>query len=276
MDAKDKDSAPVARLEDAIDWKPREPNRFVGAISPDWAQGRGAYGGVVGAGVARAISQGVPEDRVLRSITMAFAGPVEPETDFECSTRLLRAGRNASFVHASLEQEGTQRVVATGAFGVPRESSVSIDGPARPEAPPPEEGMLMPYFEGLTPRFTKQLEIRLTHGAFPFTGELKTEMGGWCRFRDTSAKGDPPGLLAMIDAWPSPVLSGVSMPAPASTIRWAVDFVATDAGEPLDQWWYYSVDAVFAVDGYVSAEASLWSPSGRYVARSSQLVGVFG
>jgi acyl-CoA thioesterase len=68
----------------------------------------------------------------------------------------------------------------------------------------------------------------------------------------------------------------MKVPAPASSISWSVDLFAEPLDARLDEWWYFDARTVFVADGYTSFEASLWAPDGQYVARSCQLVGVFG
>jgi acyl-CoA thioesterase len=66
------------------------------------------------------------------------------------------------------------------------------------------------------------------------------------------------------------------VPASASSITWNVDLFALRPDASIDQWWYFDAHTSFAVDGYTSFDASIWAPDGQYVARSRQLVGVFG
>ena len=63
------------------------------SIPKEWAQGRTAYGGLTGALVYSAIRQKVGNDRVLRSFTCNFVGPVVTETDFDIAVEVLREGK---------------------------------------------------------------------------------------------------------------------------------------------------------------------------------------
>ena len=262
-------------LSDAISWRHEGDGRFVANVDPVWGQGRAVYGGIVGAGMARAMAAAVSSDASLRSFSATFAGPVQAG-EIPCATELVREGRTASFMTAEIAQDGARRATASAVFGAARESSAHTPGPALPDLPPPEACESMPYLDGLMPSFTQRVEYRYTHGAFPFMGGDGSRIGGWFRFRHDPEPGDGPGMLALIDTWPAPALSGMKTPAPASSITWSVDLFTHRLDARLDQWWYFDARTLFAVDGYTNFEASLWAPDGQYVARSSQLVGVFG
>lgn len=267
---------PKQSFSDATSWRPLGDGRFAGAVDPVWGQGRAVYGGIVGAGMARAMEAAVADDKTLRSFAVTFAGPVEAG-EVECVTRLLREGRTATFVNAEITQGGTKRAAANAMFGLSRESSARVPGPRRPDLPPPEACKEMPYIDGVMPSFTQRVEFRYTHGGFPFMGDTGSScIGGWCRFRHDAGRAAAPGILALIDTWPAPILSTMNIPAPASSITWSVDLFGQRIDASLDDWWYFDARTVFAAEGYTSFEASLWAPDGQYVARSCQLVGVFG
>lgn len=273
--AKAKELDPRQTIIDATSWTPQGEHRFVGQVDPIWGQGRAVYGGIVGAGLARAMASSVPSEKTLRSLSITFAGPVQSGA-LECFTDVIRDGRSATFVSGRIVQEGSARATATGTFGVSRDSAVYVPGVERPDAPAPETLTAMPYFDGLMPSFTQRLEFRYTHGQYPFSGVGGTSIGGWCRFRDANEGGDASGMLALIDSWPAPALQNMKIPAPASSITWSVDIFTERPDARLDEWWYFDARTSFVADGYTSFEASLWAPDGQYVARSCQLVGVFG
>jgi acyl-CoA thioesterase len=274
-------TAEVTRVHDpqtfseATSWEAAGNGRFHGQLDPVWGQGRAIYGGIVGAGMVRAMGAQVPVDKTLRSFFATFAGPVEAGR-VDCSVESIREGRSASFVSAEIVQAGTKRAVANATFGLSRESSLHVSGPARPDLPAPDACPEMPYLEGLTPSFTQRLEFRYAQGQFPMSGSDDSRIAGWCRFRHDDDPADAYGVLALLDAWPAPALQMLRRPAPASSITWSVDLLAERPDARLDQWWCFDSRTVFVSEGYTSFEASLWAPDGRYVARSCQLVGVFG
>ena len=102
---------PKQSFSDATSWRLLGDGRFAGAVDPVWGQGCAVYGGIVAAGMARAMEAAVADDKTLRSFTVTFAGPVEAG-EVECVTGLLREGRTATFVSAEITQGGTKRAAA--------------------------------------------------------------------------------------------------------------------------------------------------------------------
>ena len=265
----------VQSFEQATSWRRVGDDRFRGEVDPVWGQGRAVYGGIVGASMARAMNALVSEDKQLRSFSVTFAGPVEAGP-VECSTELVREGRTATFVSSEITQGGTKRAIANATFGLARDSSLRLSGPPRPELPSIESAKVMPYIDGVMPSFTQRLEFRYAHGGFPFAASDASRIQGWVRFRDDSDPAVAPALLALIDAWPAPALQMMKGFAPASSITWSVDVASPRPDARIDQWWCFDLRTVFFADGYTSFDASMWAPDGQYVARSRQLVGVFG
>ena len=168
---------PRQTLVDATSWTREGENHFVGDVDPVWGQGRAVYGGVVGAGIARAMGATVPGDRSLRSLAISFVGPVE-SGPLECATEVVREGRSVTFTTAKLVQGGTVRATATATFAGARKSSVHLAGPPRPDVAPPDSLRPMPYVEGIFPSFTQRLEFRYTHGEYPFSGVEGSDPSG--------------------------------------------------------------------------------------------------
>ena len=262
-------------FQDATSWERVGEQLFRGDVDPVWGQGRAVYGGIVGAGMARAMSQLVAPEKQLRSFSVTFAGPVEAGP-IECAAKLIREGRSATFASGEIAQGGTKRALATATFGLARDSALHVPGPPPPELPSIESGNTMPYIDGLMPSFTQRLEFRYARGGFPFTASDQSRIQGRVRFRRDADPADAPGLLALIDAWPAPALQMMKSFAPASSITWSVDLFGPRPDARIDQWWTFDLRTVFVADGYTSFEASMWAPDGQYVARSCQLVGVFG
>jgi len=48
-------------------------------VPEDWMQGRAGYGGLIGALALKAMRALVPEERKVRSLQIAFVGPLRPE-----------------------------------------------------------------------------------------------------------------------------------------------------------------------------------------------------
>jgi acyl-CoA thioesterase len=240
----------------------------------DWAQGRSTFGGLVAAVALRAMRAVVSPDHRPQSIQATFVGPLASGAA-DIATNLLRSGRTTTSVEARLSQDGELRAVVQAVFGQQRSSGVVVAGPAAPAVPPPDGVVEFPYLEGVTPTFTQHFGYRWTIGQAPFTQARDGEIGGWCRFREDQGLGDAEVVLALLDAWPAPVLSLLKQPAPASSVTWTVGLLDQAFTQPSDGWWLFHGRTIAAAAGYAQTSAILWAPDRRAVATSHQLVAVF-
>ena len=107
-------------LENEPDRDGRPTARFACVFDPSWYQGRGAYGGVVTAQLARAFQTLVPA-RDARVITVHFCAPATGEGTIEAT--LEREGANVSHLTARLTHRRRGKVVtlatASAVFGRP-------------------------------------------------------------------------------------------------------------------------------------------------------------
>lgn len=252
------------------------PGRRIGSVDPTWAQGRATYGGLVAAIGLAPMLELVPAERPIRSAAITFMGPLAPG-EATCVTNLLREGRATTFVESTVLQKESPVCRVIGTFGEARSSAIAIAPPSPPRMPAPVDATELPYVDGLTPSFTRYFRLLWALGAFPFAGDSSAHIGGYCAFRESSRAADACDVLGLLDAWPAPVLSMLSQPAPASSVTWTVDFVAPSYGDAsVSEAWPYEARAVAAGEGYAQTEAWLFSPLGQPIARSTQLVAVFG
>jgi acyl-CoA thioesterase len=241
----------------------------IGAITPEWAQGRAAFGGLLVGLALRAIAPRMAPDRRLRSVLVDFVSPAEVGP-IRVETRVLRNGRALTHVEARLVQGGDVRVVVLAAYGASRATAVHWEAPPAPSAAPPDSLPAFPYIEGVTPRFTQQFHYRWTSSALPFTGSDDPTIGGWVRLA-APVPVDEAVVAALLDAWPAPVLPLMKGPAPASTATWMIDLVAPIDAPP-DAWWRFEGTTSSAGEGHASVDGRLWGPDGRLIALSRQLV----
>ncbi|MFV8752374.1 acyl-CoA thioesterase [Nannocystaceae bacterium ST9] len=243
-------------------------------VPADWGQGRSTFGGLVVALALERMRLQVEPDRRPRSLLIAFIGPVAPGP-IEIRVEVLREGRSASQLEARVIQAGQTCCSVTAAFAGDRESVLAVEGRAAPDFRGPEGVPALPYIEGLTPAFTQHVELRWALGAGPYARTSDKQQGGWCRFRE-SGPADESHVLALVDAWPAPILQQLRTPAMASSMSWMIEFPARDEAATCDGWWAFHADTDRAAGGWVHAHAALWSPSGKLVALSRQTVAVFG
>lgn len=250
-------------------------------VPAGWGQGRSTFGGLLAALGLEAMAVRLQAElaergegrRRIRSMQVVFVGPVAVG-EVELGVELLRHGRSATTLRAELEQDGRTRCLITGCFAADRESSVELAGAPRPALAGPEGLVGLPYVEGLTPKFTRHLELRWAEGGPPASRLDDASAAGWIRFRTPQRPG-PSAVIALVDAWPAPTLQMLDRFALASSLSWSLDFVAEDSQAKPEDWWAFAVDSDRASGGWVHTSARLWSPAGALVATSRQTVAMF-
>ena len=244
-------------------------------ITPDWMQGRAAFGGLTGAIVHQAMSQKLVDERPVRSLSVSFVGPAAADTPLTVGAEVLRQGKAVTQVESRLHQSGNTVVAALASFGASRESMVTCAPEPAPEAKDPESSKPMPQVEGVTPEFLRHFDLRFCIGGFPFSGSSDRTMGGWMRFREPPARITESHLVALVDAWPPAILPQLSQPAPASTLNWTMELVDPLPSIAPDDWLLYRARVDQAQGGYGLAQAGIWTRTGELVGLSRQTVTVF-
>lgn len=248
-------------------------NQF--SVPDDWMQGRTAYGGLVAAMVLKSMRGHVVPERKVRSLFFSFVGPVNSDP-FRIQTELLRSGKSVTTVESKLIQNDKICCTALGSFGGDRESKIEIKPIERPELVDPSKALELPYIEGLTPAFTRHFDYRWAVGELPFSGKGGEEIGGWINFREETICLTEEWLIALADAWPTPVLSQLTEPAAASTLTWALGFVHLNRQTCSENdWWAYHCMIDSAERGYAHERSALWDPEGKLALMSHQTTTVF-
>ena len=244
-------------------------------VTEDWAQGRALFGGLAAAITMEPVMRQVAPERELRSVSIAFVGPVAPG-DVHVAPRALREGGSVSQFQAEALQDGQVKTSVLASFGKARPSGVAMPAEPVPAAPAPEEVEPVIYREGVNPAFTRHFEYRYCIGSLPFTGATTRDMGGWIRFRDEGSPMGPLQLLGLIDAWPPATLPLLTERAPSSSLTWFVELVQPLPAIGANDWLLYQATLDHARDGYGQTQARLWTRTGELVALSRQTVAVFG
>lgn len=255
----------------ASTWREQRPGVVEGVVPASWGQGRASFGGLVAALAVRPMLARVPAERWLRTLNVAFIAPLA-SAPAECSTEVLREGRALTSVESRITQAGSVIAIVTAAFTADRTSTALV---APPSAPVREPGQIVPYTEGLFPRFLQHFEQRWDSTAPLVAGKPDAHILGACRFRNDARDADVCDVLALLDAWPPALVTLIKSFSAGSTVSWTVDFPSREVAGRTNDWWSYEVRAVAASGGYGQTQAWLWDPSGRAVARSTQLVAVF-
>lgn len=250
-------------------------NSTVLTIPKSWTQGRTLFGGLSAALLYEAIKLRVRNDRVLRSLTTNFVGPLEPDITFEIQVQILREGKNVTQVTAQAIQHEQVAVFCQACFGTYRDSKVRVDNQTQHNMTLPKKAKFIPQIPNVTPKFLKHIDLALVEGGLPFTGKKTARTCGWMRFTDTPQQATDAHLIALIDAWPPTILQMLRWPAPASTMSWNLEFIHPHQPVAADDWFAYQADTRQAVDGYCHSEANIWDARGELVAISRQIIAVF-
>lgn len=248
-------------------------------VTPDWQQGRTAFGGLVAVQAVAAMRDVAGGDWPLRALQTNFIAPVNVG-EVQVAVQVLRAGRNVRQVQARVHQGEQVAAVLVGVFGASRETRLPVLEPRRPEvARGPQASPARPYVPGLVAAFTQHVDFRWAEGGWPFSGTDTWHSRIHLRLHD--GQGVDAELLAVMlaDAPPTPALSRFSTPAPASSVSWSLELQShalPDDDAAATGWWRADKDTHAGAGGYVSESTRLWAPDGRLAALGCQMVAVFG
>lgn len=248
-------------------------HRFHCAVDASWLQGRTAFGGLTAALLAKALNKDLESSRRLRALSVNFIGPTSPG-NHEIHTRSLRDGGSVSHRYGELICNGDIAVNASAAFGVDRASTVVESSNSKPEARPPEDCQDLPQIDGVTPAFTQHFDIRLAHGAWPFSGSDTADYAVWIRFKD-SAPIDIYRLIALGDVPPIPGLNRVKFPSMGSSLSWYLECPNDVTDQASDDWWYYDYRCQAAANAYYHNSGQLWAPNGKLALLGRQVAMIF-
>ncbi|HEX6242130.1 MAG TPA: thioesterase family protein [Polyangiales bacterium] len=230
-----------------------------GATIPDhWQQGRGAFGGLVLAVLARAIQSAETDPkRALRSLLGDLCGPVLPGPA-SVQVRLLRTGNNVSNYDAQLVQQGEVVARASAVLSTARKVDAAPRGPTPPE-PLDWQGVgVAPLTPPVAPVFTQHFEFRPT-GHWPFAGSSEAKASGYVRAKETPSQVDAAYIIALLDAWWPAQFAVEKLPRPVATVSFAAqlltDVSALDPRLPL----YHRAEVTALQDGFFVEMRQLWS-----------------
>lgn len=240
-------------------------------ISEHWAQGRATFGGLVAALGVRSMQSA----RTLRSVFVQFVGPIAPE-EVHVASQVLRAGKSASHCEATLRQGGAVLARILSVYGDARVSTVALPAPRPPSLGARDATPIAPFVEGLMPSFTRYFEFAWPTHRLPFAAAPEdATFGGWIRC-PSAVRADAALVLCLADAWPAPTLRALSGPTPASSVNWKIDFSERAFSFEPNAFLRFESRTYMHEHGYSTIEGDLWTEEGVHVARSSQLVAVFG
>ena len=242
-------------------------DRFAIEVPDGWQQGRGAFGGLVLAMMARAAETfaHAPE-RALRTLTAELCGPVLPGPA-EISVEALRVGSGMSTLAARLVQGNAVQAHAVAVLGRSRDPEPAASSLERPAMPPWRDTAEVSD-QALMPRFARHFEYRPT-GPAPLAGG-EARAAGWVRARRPGAARDAAYLIGLADAyWPA-LFGALRAPRPMATVTFTLDLIGTCDGLDPEAPLFHDSRTLVARDGYAPEMRTLWGEDGRLLAINHQ------
>ena len=239
-------------------------------LEPAWSIGANLNGGYTLATLLRLLREvaGHPDPV---SATAHFLRPVQAGRA-DLSATVVRAGRNLGVVRGTLSLDGTERLVATAAFGTldqPSGSGPSL-APRPPDLPDPDRCVdRAAVAQGVDVGLLERLDVRLDPG--PLEAGDAAVVQGWVRFTDEA----PPDVLALAvfcDAFPPAVLPIVDDLGWVPTIELTIHV----RHRPAPGWVCARFECDDVADGRMIESGTLWDRTGAVVARCRQVGLVLG
>jgi|MudIll2142460700_1097286.scaffolds.fasta_scaffold67461_2 acyl-CoA thioesterase len=247
--------------------------RFGTEVPDGWQQGRGAFGGLVVAVLARAMLQHEDDPgRGLRVLTVELCGPTLAGSA-EVRVEALRRGNRVTTSAARLVQGGEVAAHAVGVLARPRRNDQRWLGLTPPVPADWQRVAPAPPSRAFAPVFTQWFEFR-PDGPLPFSGAVRPEASGWIRLTQPGPVRDVPEIAALIDAWWPAHFANSRTPHPIATISFTLDVVSEATSIDRDAPLYHRGTVLSASEGYLVEQRELWSPAGDLVAINTQTVAV--
>jgi len=259
--------------------EPRADGSSVVVVPQDWLQGRTVFGGMQMALGARAMRAALPASSAslpLRSAQMTFVGPLLGDAPIRLEAQTLRVGKSTAHARCDLgHEDGAIACTVVAIFGGPRESRFVREMPYPSVARSPEESDPEFAHPAMVPQFLRHFDVRIATGARPFSGHTEPRSQIYARLRDRAC-GREDALLALADVIPTPVLSMLTTPTPASSVNWMIEILRDPAQFDIHDWVLLDTEVRAGTTGYLSQTSVLYGLDGHAYAVSHQTVAVFG
>lgn len=270
------DDADLHHFDDAITLVPiGDPGegRYTGRTTEAYRNMVGPYGGITAAVLVQAVQLHPACVGDPLSLTVNYAGPIS-DGEFEVEATAARTNRSSQHWTLTIRQTGEVTTTATALVGArrPTWSHDELDPPAAPPMhtlPPMPSALPLPWLHSYDMRFV--------------AGEVPDPTAGVERAESVStvwARSAPPrpldyaGLAAYCDVFYPRVFRRLGRWMAAGTVTFTIYFHADAA--TLAQ--HGDVEVLATArgqafrDGYFDQAAQVWTPAGRLLATSHQLV----
>ena len=241
-------------------------------IPESWHQGRTAFGGLSAAlALSAARQQGGANLAPLRSAAISFVGPLAGRVAVRA--RLLRQGKNASWVSAEILRDGGVGLTASFVYMRQVPSVLHLNECPIPAGIIPPQDLVVLEPGPHAPVVAKaHFDVAFALPPSPAPGP---EASRWVRLRREDGLDPATALLLVGDSLPLAVLHLVGRGTPVSSMIWQANFL-TDQPQTRDGWWLLRSRANYAADGCSSQIMTVWNADGEPVMTGMQSVAVFG
>lgn len=243
-------------------------------LTPDWLQGRTAYGGWQAALAVVAMRAVLGDAIELRSLQTNFIAPVPPGR-VTASAEMVRRGKSVAQLEARILVDGKVAFTALGIFGAGRASALTQQPVAQAIPLAADEVADWPYAAGRTPEFTRHFHMRWAQGQPPYSGTEHANAAIYVRFRDAAVSSEA-HLVGLADAIPPSALSVLTSLSMISSINWTLELINPLEDDERNGWFRFDAELTAATSGYAWENTAIWSSRGRLIALSRQCVAIFG
>ena len=249
-------------------------SRWQGHTSDDYWAFVGPFGGCTAATILRALIEHPQRAGDPLALTVNYCAPIA-EGEFDLDVRLVKANRSTQHWSVELSQNGGEVATLATAVFAERRPSWSHQPANMPEAKPFEEIRRYPDFAA---SWIKQYDFRFVEGHPDFRSNMKSEpQSAFSRLwiADSAPRTiDHLSLMSMSDAFFARIFHARRELVPIGTVSLTTyfhvdtgDLASEDISRVLAQ-----ADAKVFHKSFGDQTGELWSPNGRLLATTTQIV----
>lgn len=249
----------------------RGDDGFALDVPESWHQGRTGYGGFSAALALAAARQAGGELPPLRSAQVAFVGPLYGAV--EAKARVLRRGKNATWLAAEVVRDGEVGLAASFVFMGPVDSSLHLNEAAPPADLIPLDAAAELQPGGFAPIFLRN-HFDVRH-ALPRRAEKRPEICWWVRPKAHATLDPTLSAVLSADGVPPAVMPLMHPGVMVSSMTWQINML-TPAPTTRDGWWLLRSSGTYAEAGCSSQQMQMWNAGGAPILSAMQSVALFG
>lgn len=258
-------------LAELLSGAERGDEGFALGVPESWHQGRTGYGGFSAALALAAARQVGGELPPLRSAQVAFVGPLYGAV--EATARVLRRGKNATWLAAEVVRDGEVGLAASFVFMGPVESGLHLNDAAPPADLIPVDAAAELQPGGFAPIFLRN-HFDVRH-ALPRRAEKLPEICWWVRPKAHAALDPTLSAVLSADGVPPAVMPLMHPGVMVSSMTWQINML-TPQPATRDGWWLLRTSGNYAEAGCSSQQMQMWNADGAPILSAMQSVALFG